>query len=303
MRPSRLLTLLTTVGALSALALPTLRAAGPLADIKPAAVTLARADRYDFTSKVNNHDYRVQVAMPYKAEAGKKYPVVYVLDGNWYFLPAADNVTESGDTIRQAIVVGIGYPTDDNSEVHKRRGYELTPATGLTSRNGNPSGGGDDFIRMLLEEVKPMIEARYPVDTTRQSLYGKSLGGLLVLRVLFRHPEAFQTYVAASPAIFYDNCGILRDEPTFAEKARAGVYKLRILITNASEEQYHGKDPAELKRSQEIRWLENASALASRLSMLSPGQISSTYTVFPDEDHVSVSLAELGRALKFALAW
>jgi predicted alpha/beta superfamily hydrolase len=287
---------------LALLLLPAAQAAN-LADTKPTPVTLPRADRYDFRSAVTGRDYRVQVAMPYKAEAGKKYPVFYVLDGNWYFLPAADNVTESGDTIRQAIVVGIGYPTDENSEVHRRRGFELTPATGLSTRNGNPSGGGDDFIRMLLEEVKPLVEARYPVDTTRQSLYGKSLGGLMVLRVLFRHPEAFQTYVAASPAIFYDNSAVLKDEPAFAEKARAGALRIRILITNASEEQYHDKDPAELKRSRELAWLENASALAARLGALNPEKISATYTLFQDEDHVSVSLAELGRGLKFALKW
>ena len=36
--------------------------------------------------------------------------------------------------------------------------------------------GGDDFVHVLLEEVKPFVRTRYKVDESRQTLYGKSLG-------------------------------------------------------------------------------------------------------------------------------
>ena len=162
---------------------------------------LPRATRYDFTSRINGRSYRVLVAAPFKADPDKFYPVFYVLDGNWYFFAAAENVTEAGNTITPAIVVGVGYPTEDNDAVAYRRALELTPPGGPRGPDAEPTGGGDDFLRVLLEEVKPLVQARYQVDVHRQTLYGKSLGGLMVLRLMFRNPGAFQTYVAASPAI------------------------------------------------------------------------------------------------------
>jgi hypothetical protein len=47
--------------------------------------------------------------------------------------------------------------------------------------------------------------------------------------------------------------------------------------------------------------VDNASELASQLAALNPPNIIVSRVIFPDEDHDSVSLASLGRALLFAL--
>src|ERR1700719_4642547 len=82
------------------------------------------------------------------------------------------------------------------------------------------AGGGDDFVHVLLEEIKPLVESHYQVDPERQIIYGKSLGGLLVLHLLFVHPEAFQTYIAASPSIWWDNRSVLSDENSFWQRIK-----------------------------------------------------------------------------------
>ncbi|HVZ66407.1 MAG TPA: alpha/beta hydrolase-fold protein [Lacunisphaera sp.] len=282
--------------------LPLLNAADPVitpADGAP--VAIPRARQYDLTSKVNGREYRVYVAMPFKADPAKKYPVIYLLDGNWYFGPTAYNVTESGGAraIKQAIVVGIGYPSDDNDLANSRRLFELTPSD--PNSNDKRRGGGDDFLRMLEEEVKPLVAARYPVDPAQQILFGKSLGGLAVLRSLFRHPGAYQTYIAASPAIGWNNRQVLQDEAAFIKRVQDEKLSLRLLITVGGDEYYHGDDPARRAADEQNGMIANAAGLAKRLSVLNSDRVTISYAVIPDENHVMVSLASIGRALGFAL--
>lgn len=286
---------------LALVALTTLSGQAPKSSTADGAVSLVpRTQQYDLTSRINGRVYRIFVSTPYKAAPGATFPVIYVLDGNWYFAAASINLTESRSELPPAIVVGIGYPTDDNDEISSRRAFELT----ISSPAGTPpgrNGGADAFLRVLEEEVKPFVVARYPINRTQQTLYGKSYGGLTVLRQLFRHPESYSTYIAASPAIFWNDREVLGDEAAFAKRVRAGEVSLRLLLTSAGDEQYRGDDSAARRSGDTTRWVDNVSELAARLQSLNPQKVPVTRVTFPDETHVSVSLASLGRALTFAL--
>ncbi len=268
-----------------------------------APVIIPRAKQYDLTSRINGRTYRVFVATPFKADPAKKYPVMYLLDGNWYFGPAAINATESAGarTIEPAIIVGIGYPTEDNDLVGRRRAFELTPSATAAQKEHGEYGGGDVFLQVVEEEIKPFVAAHYAIDPTRQILYGKSFGGLAVLRQMFRNPTAYSTYVIASPAIAWNDRDVLKDEPGFAQRARAGELSLRLLIVAAGNEQYRGPDPKLRAQADRSRMIDNAMELAERLGALNPQKVIVEKAIIPDEDHVSVSLAEIGRALHFAL--
>jgi predicted alpha/beta superfamily hydrolase len=246
---------------------------------------IPRASQYDLTSRINGRTYRVFVSTPFGAQPGRRYPVLYVLDGNWYFAPASVNATESAGAgeLDPAIVVGMGYPTEDNDLVGRRRAFELTPWSPAGSAAGQ-YGGGDAMLRVLEEEIRPFVNAHYATDPVRQILYGKSFGGLLVLRSLLANPGAYSTYIAASPAIGFDSRAILRDVPGFAARVKAGPFRLRLLITAAGNEQHR-----------------DALELAGRLAALDPGKLQVEQAVIPDESHVSVSLASVGRALSIAV--
>jgi predicted alpha/beta superfamily hydrolase len=260
---------------------------------------IPRARQYDIKSRINGETYRVSVSTPFKAEPGKRYPVFYVIDGNWYFAPASVNATESSSEIGPVIVVGIGFPTEDNDLVHQRRFFELTPWSMPESKPGQ-NGGGDVYLRVLEEEIRPFINAHYAVDPARQILFGKSLGGLMVLRQMFTHPEAYSAYIAASPAISLNDRAVLKDEAAFIERMKSGQLRLRLLITAAGNEQYRGPDPA-LREKDSARMIDNAMELADRLAAVNPTKLQVEKVIFPDESHTSVSLAALGRALYFGL--
>jgi hypothetical protein len=91
----------------------------------------------------------------------------------------------------------------------------------------------------------------------------------------------------------------LRRERTAKQKP-AGAPRLRLLITTAGAEQYRGPDP-ELRKQDEWRMIDNAAELAARLAAVDPARLEVRSAAFADEDHVSVSLASLGRALNYAL--
>ncbi len=64
------------------------------------------------------------------------------------------------------------------------------------------TGGADQFLRFIQDELKPHLAATVPFNV--QALIGHSLGGWFTLHVLLTEPGDFQTFVAASPAIHYD---------------------------------------------------------------------------------------------------
>ena len=65
----------------------------------------------------------------------------------------------------------------------------------------------------------------------------------MILRALFRNPNAFSTYILSSPSIWWNYREVLVDEEAFSKRARAGELQLKVLVTSAGDEQYRGNDP------------------------------------------------------------
>jgi uncharacterized protein len=263
-----------------------------------------RTQQYDFTSKVNGRKYRIMLAMPPGYEQEVRYPVIYVLDGNEYFATAADTVTRQSHfkVVRNAIVVGIGYPTDDLDVVDRERAFDFTPSLStIPSVTGN-FGGAAAFERVIEEEIKPFVQSKVSVDQSNQTLWGYSYGGLFALRTLLRNTGTFSTYVLSSPSIWWNNLEILEDESAFTKRAQTQKVNLRILITSGGDEQYKGSDKERLARPMNrARLVDNASELAARLSDINPSRVQVTRTIFEGENHGTASLASLSRAIRFAL--
>jgi predicted alpha/beta superfamily hydrolase len=287
-------------------------------------VVRADAEQWDMTSDITGRTYRIYVAKPVETEAPPPdgYPVIYLIDGDFDFHTAADALMMQsiGREARPAYVVGIGYGKDWRT-ASRTRCADLTPsppdpvtlaaleAAPLTK--GAIYGEAEGFHRFLTEELRPQVEAAYPVDRSDAILWGHSFGGLFALHVLFNHPQAYRTYLVNSPSINWNDGAILGDESRLVAQLAAGKAAPRVLITAGEFEEKladHVKLHPAMTREQAqasltaFGMVTNALALADRLKALqAPSGCEVEALIFEGETHLSLIPAAISRGLRFAL--
>jgi predicted alpha/beta superfamily hydrolase len=175
-----------------------------------------------FRSKFLPDPRTVLVYLPpgYKARAARRYPVLYLHDGQnvfdkatsigeeWHVDETAQSLIESGQ-IEPIIIVGI-YNTGEH------RVNEYAP-TKVAEKGG---GGADLYGRMLIEELKPLIDRKYKTLPSAAStgLGGSSLGGLLTLHLGLKYPTAFNRLAVLSPSLWWDNRVMIREVESLVSK-------------------------------------------------------------------------------------
>jgi predicted alpha/beta superfamily hydrolase len=119
---------------------------------------------------------------------------------HWRVGETATGLIEAG-RIQPLIIVGI-YNTGD------ARIDEYTP-TGDRKLGG---GHADDYGRMIIEELKPLIDREYRTltDAEHTGIGGSSLGGLVSLHLGFTHPAVFTKIAALSPSVWWGRKAILK---------------------------------------------------------------------------------------------
>lgn len=293
------------------LAVLVLAAAAPVLAQSPAATpvpaTVGTSQQIDFTSAVNGKTYRITVAKPYAFPPKGGYPVVYVLDGGAYFgtfAGAARLRSALGGELAAAVIVGVSYPSESMLVAQDRRMLDLThnsPEAARQPRGARgkvvETGGADAFYKVIDTEIRPRVAAVAQVAQGRDVLFGHSLGGLFVLYTLFQHPDAFRTYLALSPSVWWTGKSVLKGEAAFAARVKAGQTTPRVFIGVGSEEQR----PSETSAA-ELRMVDNATELATRLAALNgaTGYLVEG-KVFAGQSHISVPWEALNTMLNFAL--
>ncbi|MBS1510324.1 MAG: alpha/beta hydrolase [Bacteroidetes bacterium] len=168
-------------------------------------VTIPGSEVRKITSTiVKGQEYELHVLLPGNYTAStQKYPVVYVMDGQWDF-PLVKSIYGQqyyDGFIPAMIVVGVTWggvnPNPDSLRVR-----DYTPTNDGKQKQ---SGGADQFLRVLKEEIFPFIEKNYSADAGNRNLAGCSLGGLFTVYTMLTHTDMFSGYAAASPAVGWDN--------------------------------------------------------------------------------------------------
>lgn len=252
---------------------------------------LPGALQYDFVSRITGRPYRLTVSPPVNPDPSLLYPALYVLDGTAWFATSSEVARVFGATGQTGTgyVIALGYQTEDVMVASELRSLDLTPFRSPDPRFATATGDGDAFLRVIYEEVQPFVLGRFQVDPDRQAIWGHSIGGLLVLRSMFRDPGRFSTYLIGSPTI---NPAVLADEGAFYERVAQTHLVLRVLITVGSDEQPPGEALA-------YRMIDDALELADRLRA-GASQLQVEHAVFPGEGHLTAGLLSLIRSIQFA---
>ena len=161
-----------------------------------------------------NHERTIRVYTPsnYDAEQTKRYPVLYMHDGQ--------NVFEDQDAIQgvslglkdyldksnfELIVVGI----DTNMQDDERKNEYCPWIDGefskkLIGKASTTGGKGAAYVEFIVHELKPFIDATYRTLEDSSSIAGVSLGGLISTYAACRYPHIF-TKVATISCAFWRN--------------------------------------------------------------------------------------------------
>ncbi len=189
-------------------------------------------------SKETGRRYELIVGVPdsYASEPERKYPVLYLLDGQWDF--ALVNALTGGlrydKVVPELVVVGVSYG-GDKPDYGKLRREDYTPTRWQAPETEQPSGGdAPKFLRALEAEILPTIEGRYRIDASQRTLSGASAGGLFTLYALFERPELFQSFIALSPAAGWDNRYLFAREKAF--RKQQPKLERRVWLSVGSEE-------------------------------------------------------------------
>jgi predicted alpha/beta superfamily hydrolase len=161
--------------------------------------------------------YRLYVAVPFGyADSTRTYPVVYIVDGDWYFALSVSTarLLEAVGELPPMIIVGIGYGGTVTSQ-RQRRWRDFTPAEEKTLPN---SGHANAFLVDLRDAIIPHVESQYRVSADR-AFVGHSLGGLFALHLMMREPRLFGRVVMGDPALWPANGAIWADEEAFRRKS------------------------------------------------------------------------------------
>ena len=153
---------------------------------------------------------------------GRRYPVIYMHDGQNLFDPAMSfagswNVDVAMAEVSlgglEAIVVGI--PNMGHERLAEYSPF-AHPQAGI--------GRGDRYLEFLIETVKPLIDAQYMTlpDRIDTGIVGSSMGGLISLYAFFRHPEVFGFAGVLSPSLWFTEA----DTFAFVEQAPFSPGKL-----------------------------------------------------------------------------
>lgn len=282
------------------------------------------AQQIDFRSDIRQRDYRLLISIPSKPAPKEGHPVVYLIDGNLHFGIAVDTMRIQAcwpDT-RDAVIVGIGYPTDSVADALALRMDDLTTplrepmasAPWFRKMPPPPNGYGkmDDYLRMVEEEIKPRVAEIVSVDTSDQTLMGHSLGGLTTLHALFRRTASFQHFVAIAPSIWFNHREVLDHEAGFVARVRTGEATARALISVGELESTlryptvgADKLPASKAEFQQMveycRMVPNTQELGARLAAEQRLGFTVQTVIHMGDDHNMVPPAGIARGIRFAL--
>src|SRR5437879_3550605 len=176
-----------------------------------------------FHSKVlgNRRDVLVYLPPGYRSLSRRRYPVLYLQDGQnvfdaatsfagveWGFDETAQRLIRK-NLIEPLIIVAIANTGDDRVD-------EYAPSPGAifesTPEERRSRGQAREYSRFLIEELKPYIDKKYRTQRAAEftGLGGSSMGALATMALGLWFPNVFTRLIVMSPAVWWDGESIVQ---------------------------------------------------------------------------------------------
>ena len=240
----------------------------------PTSALTPRQSAVEFHSDTVGDWYKVYVSLPkgYDPQHPGGYPVIYLLDADWYFDGSSRMIGDGGmagivsslgesGRIPEAIVIGIGYVKKN------QRGRDLLWAH-------------EKFHAFLTEELIPLVDREYRTDTKApRTLVGHSDGGYFALYAFFKsggnEDAPFGQFIAISGDLTKNEWLPFREEGRMHGRVGdAGVVRGALFLAVGGQE--------------ETRFVTSTQDMAARLESRLYHGLRFESRVYGSDDHMSV---------------
>ncbi|KAJ4344891.1 uncharacterized protein N0V89_012636 [Didymosphaeria variabile] len=267
-------------------------------------------------------EYQIEVAWPLNWTSREDTAIVetlYVLDGN-----AQGNVAAQAVRNRKAvefaqpdtIVVSLGYPDlIPDSPYSEGRYYDYQPPVCATcpapEQPGVPSNA-DNFLAWIDEILKPWVQNELFPNTefSRDALHGHSFAGLFATYALIARPELFDTFLIASPALYWNDNYIFSQLGPLKKPAGANGTKPAVALSYGGREQNPVKRRVETEEEFETRksflafsnMTTNVNALYNEIKNSTQLRDVELHE-YPFSDHAAVGIVSIADGLDYFFDW
>ncbi len=175
---------------------------------------------------IKPRDIIVWLPPSYKTDQAKRYPVLYMHDGqnlfdpntasfgvDWQLDESADSLIKS-NSIKEIIIVGIYNTPDRMTE------YLDTPL-------------GHAYMNFIVTKLKPFIDKNFRTlpDRDNTATGGSSAGGLISFMLLWDYPDVFSQAACLSPAFHIDRINFVKNVLNYSGKKK----QIRCYIDNGTK--------------------------------------------------------------------
>lgn len=176
----------------------------------------------------NTRKIRIYLPPSYEVSEPRRYPVLYMHDGqnifsgsinifgaSWDVDTTAERLMSEGK-IEEIIIVGIDNNSDRANEYcHVAPKKIYAGRLGYTDSNVQKDPKGYKYESFLIDTVKPFVDTNYKTlrDRDNTALMGSSLGGLVTYFIGLRRPDIFSKLGVVSPAFHWLNYDSLLELP------------------------------------------------------------------------------------------
>ena len=251
-------------------------------------------------SDVLGETRKIWVHLPQNYQEGKKYPVLYVLDGPGHFHSVTGLIKQlstNGTFVLPEMIV-IAIPNTNRSR-------DLIPTkVDVDYRTGNKlqyeSGGGSAFLDFIEHELIPYVDSTYPTTSFR-TYVGHSFGGLSVIHALTTRSHLFDNYLAIDPSFWWDNMAYLETVDSLLsvhDYTNKGLF-VGMANTMGGGQNYATVEDDTLGTSAHIRSILKFSKSLDKKD----NGLNFEWKYYPQENHGSVPLITEYDGLRFLFDW
>jgi predicted alpha/beta superfamily hydrolase len=197
---------------------------------------------FQLASEATARNYHIYVRLPegYDPKASRRYPVVYVLDGDSLFplLAPTHLFLTYDEQLPEAVIVGISYGGFERSINKRHIDFSAPAQDAAPGEDGAPR-----FLSFLRNELLPAVESRYSTDPSRRVLLGQSRGGYFVLWSALEAPDLFWGRIASNPSFAPGRARFFADASPHTRR------DLKVVLASGSRE-------TELRRRNAAEWAQ-----------------------------------------------